>query len=98
MKGSCRSHNGRDPGVHTGIPAAASLVGSCAGCPTGAPFLPCNYCTQIHQDPHVQNLYPLRPEQHAQHTNDAAAAAAAASATGQPAGKPTEIFLRDKQN
>ena len=75
------------------MPVNAKRIGSSGGCPTGAPFEYCSYCTQVHQDPHIQNLYPLRPEQHMQDKLFANGDKLA----GQAAGKPTELFLSIRQ-
>ncbi|CDJ65316.1 hypothetical protein, conserved [Eimeria necatrix] len=93
MPGTCRSNHGLDSGVHPVFPVPSSMLGSADGCPTGAPYTHCSYCTQIHKDPHVQNLYPLRPDQHLQPHQLAAVNTSNGVGLGQPAGKPSEIFI-----
>ncbi|OEH78976.1 hypothetical protein cyc_02325 [Cyclospora cayetanensis] len=88
MPGSSRSSHGVDSGVHPPMAVPRSRIGSTGGCPTGATFEHCGYCTQVHQDPHIQNLYPLKPEQHMRGNF----VANGDRVQGQAAGKPTELF------
>ncbi|KAL8269616.1 hypothetical protein Esti_006460 [Eimeria stiedai] len=93
MPGSCRACHGVDPGVHPQRPVAARRLGEApAGFPQEAGFEACSYCTQLHQDPRKQTLYPLKPEQHL--AVKAQEKLSTRGLTGRAAGKPTELFAK----
>ncbi|KAL8448841.1 hypothetical protein Emed_003549 [Eimeria media] len=96
MPGSCRACHGVDPGVHPQRPVAARRLGEAPpGFPQEAAFEACSYCTQLHQDPRKQSLYPLRPEQHLSAKGDEQGVIShVPGITGAAAGKPTELFVK----
>ncbi|KAL8431651.1 hypothetical protein ACSSS7_005139 [Eimeria intestinalis] len=93
MPGSCRACHGVDPGIHPNRPVAARRIGEApAGFPQEAAFEACSYCTQLHQDPRRQTLYPLKPEQHLPMKEGVAFNLPGHA--GAAAGRPSELFVK----